>query len=108
MPVPEPEPAMRERPPHLTGPAIPDVPTGTLLRLAPGEWSHCHAVPAGSRLDVTVSRVHRNVVRRDEAGLWVWVVGHEHPACGWAHVERHPPCRQLMVRVDVLARAVAS
>ncbi|MEO3744775.1 hypothetical protein [Plantactinospora sp. B5E13] len=97
---------MNERPPHLVSPSIPDLPDGTLLRLAPGEWSHCRTVPDGSPLNVTVCRVHRNVTRQDGADLWVWIVGHEHPSCTWPHVESHPPCLQLMVRVDVLARVV--
>ncbi|ROT31714.1 hypothetical protein EF879_15055 [Micromonospora sp. HM5-17] len=98
---------MSERVPHVTEPVIPEVPEGAVLRLAPGEWSHCQAVPVDSQLAVTVARIHRNVTRHDGAGRWVWIAAHEHPACSWDHVEPHPPCRQLMVRVDVLAREVS-
>ncbi|MGI5212885.1 hypothetical protein [Plantactinospora sp. CA-290183] len=98
---------MTERPPIVTPTVgIPDVPPGTLLRMRPGEWSHCARVPVGTYLEMTVCRIHRNVIRQDEAGRWVWVVGHEHPSCTWAHVEPHPPCLQLMVRLDVLIGAV--
>ncbi|MFY1689263.1 hypothetical protein [Plantactinospora sp. WMMB782] len=84
---------------------IPELPAGTLLRLAPGEWSHCATARLGTYLEMTVTRVHRNAVRADEAGLWVWVAGHEHPTCTWAYVDPHPPCLHLLVRVDMLSIA---
>ncbi|GIG85135.1 hypothetical protein [Plantactinospora endophytica] len=84
---------------------IPELPVGTLLRLHPGEWSHCAIVPLGMYLEMTLSRIHRNTVHADRAALWVWVVGHEHPACTWAHVDSHPPCLHLLVRIDVLTAA---
>ncbi|MDG4791227.1 hypothetical protein O7626_35925 [Micromonospora sp. WMMD1102] len=84
---------------------IPELSAGTLLRLAPGEWSHCATARLGTYLEMTVTRVHRHAVRADEVGLWVWVAGHEHPACTWAYVDPHPPCLHLLVRVDVLAIA---
>ncbi|MGI5214363.1 hypothetical protein [Plantactinospora sp. CA-290183] len=97
---------MRKRLPVVTPTVeIPDVPAETLLQLQPEQWSHCATVPVGTYLEVTVARVHRNVTRQDGAGLWVWIVGHEHPGCTWEHVEPHPPCLQLMVRVDVLIAA---
>ncbi|MGX7669300.1 hypothetical protein [Plantactinospora sp. DSM 117369] len=96
-------------PPPTAGPAaeIPDPPVGTLLRLAPGEWSHCATARLGTYLEMTLSRIHRNAIHEDEAGIWVWLVGHEHPACTWAHVDPHPPCLQVMVRVDALTRQQA-
>jgi len=84
---------------------IPDIPSGTILKLGPDEWSHCARIPRGVHLDMSVSRVHRNVTRQDEAGLWVWVVGHEQPRCGWTSTPAHLPCLHLMVRVDALTRA---
>ncbi|MGI5146201.1 hypothetical protein ACQEVC_07365 [Plantactinospora sp. CA-294935] len=97
---------MTEPRPTVTPTAeIPDLPVGTLLRFAPGEWSHCATARLGTYLEMTLSRMHRNAVREDEAGLWVWLVGHEHPACTWAHVDPHPPCLQVMVRVDALTAA---
>ncbi|MEO3821525.1 hypothetical protein [Plantactinospora sp. B24E8] len=95
-----------DRPPIVT-PAVemPDVPEGALLRLGPGDWSHGATLPVGTYLNLSLTRIHRNVTRQDEQGLWVWVVGHEHPACTWPHVEAHPPCLQLMVRFDVLTEA---
>ncbi|WP_159079269.1 hypothetical protein [Plantactinospora sp. BC1] len=84
---------------------IPELPVGTLLRLGPGEWSHCATVPLGTYLEMTLSRIHRNAVRTAPAGLWVWVVGHKHPACTWADVDPHPPCLQVIVRVDALVAA---
>ena len=79
-----------------------------MLRLTGGDWSHCAAFPPGADLVMTVSRVHRNCLREIDGVWWVWVVGHRHPECTWAYVERHPPCLQLMATVSVLARAVGS
>ncbi|ROT32855.1 hypothetical protein EF879_06650 [Micromonospora sp. HM5-17] len=47
------------------------------------------------------------MIRQDEAGLWVWVVGHEQPRCGWTSTPVHAPCLHLLVRVDALTRAAA-
>ncbi|MEO3925268.1 hypothetical protein ABGB07_15565 [Micromonosporaceae bacterium B7E4] len=94
-------------PPPTAGPTaeIPELPVGILLRLAPDEWSHCATARPGTYLEMVLSRIHRNAVHEGAAGLWVWVVGHEHPACTWAHVDPHPPCLQVMVRVDALTAA---
>jgi hypothetical protein len=99
--------AAAARPPHLTssGVAIPDIPSGTVLTLGPDEWSHCARLPPGVCLVMSVSRVHRTVTRQDEAGLWVWVIGHEQPRCGRTSTPAHLPCLHLMVRVDALTRA---
>ncbi|WP_422772249.1 hypothetical protein ACN28C_04070 [Plantactinospora sp. WMMC1484] len=78
------------KPPHL--------PVGTLLRLGSGEWSHCATL--GTYLEMTLAGIHRNAVHEDETGLWVWQVGHEHPACQWDHIDPHPPRLQVMARVD--------
>ncbi|MEO3742326.1 hypothetical protein [Plantactinospora sp. B5E13] len=92
-----------ERPPVIKPEVvIPDLPEGSLLRLAPADWSHGATLPVGACVQLTLSRIHRNVTRHDESGCWVWVVGHEHPACTWPHVEPHPPCLQLPVRVGAL------
>ncbi|ROT32856.1 hypothetical protein [Micromonospora sp. HM5-17] len=49
--------AAAARPPHLTpAVSIPDIPSGTLLRLGPDEWSHCARLPPGAHLDMSVSR----------------------------------------------------
>ncbi|MGI5212332.1 hypothetical protein [Plantactinospora sp. CA-290183] len=96
---------MTSRTPVFTS-DIPEVPSGTVLTLRPVDWSHCAHVTPGTYLDVTVVRVHRTVTAVRSGALWVWIAGHQHPECTWAHVERHAPCRHLMVRVDVLRRAV--
>ncbi|MGI5213512.1 hypothetical protein [Plantactinospora sp. CA-290183] len=100
-------PAVSPRPPHITpGTDIPEVPEGTVLRLWPHEWTHCATVRDGAYLEMTVTRVHRNVTREVGDRRWVWVAGHRHPACRREPVEPHPPCLQLMAPTDVLDRAV--
>lgn len=100
---------MTSRPPHIRAAReIPNVPEGTVLRLTGDDWSHCAARPPGAYIDMTVSRVHRACTREIGGEWWVWIVGHHHPACTGAYVERHPPCLQLMVRVEALAKAVRS
>ena len=82
----------------------PDVPTGTELHLRPGEWADIYNLPvAGTTyLDVTVSRLGERI-RVADGVAWVWVVGHA-LECRWASAELHPPCVELLVRLDALSQ----
>ncbi|MFY1689966.1 hypothetical protein [Plantactinospora sp. WMMB782] len=95
---------MSTKPPHIPAPEIPELPAGTLLRLRSGDWYHIHDLPCTAYCDMTVAKVHAGVTREDLGHLWLWVTGHDHPTCSWESVEPHPPCIELMVRLDVLRR----
>ncbi|RKR92228.1 hypothetical protein BDK92_6664 [Micromonospora pisi] len=82
---------------------LPHVPVGTVLRLMPGEWSHCRGFLPGAVVNVVVSRVHldRVHVRSDE----VWVTGHA-PECEWESSDCRVPCLELLVRLAAITRQV--
>ncbi|MDG4797643.1 hypothetical protein [Micromonospora sp. WMMD1082] len=79
-------------------PPPPEVAPGTLLRLAPGDWSYGRDLTPGTPVAVTVTSV-RDLPNRSEE--WVWVLGHR-PECAYPHVDRHPPCMEVRVAVTAL------
>ncbi|MGW4462436.1 hypothetical protein [Micromonospora sp. NPDC004704] len=78
-----------------------DPPPGTPVRLLPGEWSHCAGRDPGETVDLHVLRVH--IDRAHSNDQEVWVTGHL-PECSWQSAERHPPCVELLARVEALLR----
>ncbi|GIJ42025.1 hypothetical protein [Micromonospora andamanensis] len=83
---------------------LPDVPPGTLLQLDANDWSYGRDLPPGTPVAVTVTGVRDLPYRSDE---WVWVLGHR-PECDYPHVDRHPPCMEVRVKVTALHRQLAA
>ena len=79
---------------------VPDVAVGTVLRLAPNDWSYGRDLTPGTEVVVAVAGLRDLPNRSDE---WVWVLGHR-PECGYPHVDRHPPCMEVRVSVAALHR----
>ena len=72
---------------------------GTPIRLGAGEWSHCAGRDPGETVHLLAVRVH--IDRAHPNDQEVWVSGHL-PQCPWPPAERHPPCVELLARVDAL------
>lgn len=83
---------------------LPDVPAGTVLELAAGDWAYGRGLRPGATVTLIVTRLRDDLchLTADE----VWVEGHT-PLCGSGDVD-HQPCRELLVRVDALPAAVES
>lgn len=82
---------------------VPDVPEGTLLRLDGDDWSYGHGLIPDARVDIVVVRIRDDLAHLHDDALWVQ--GHA-PECGY-HPDPHPPCLELLVKVDRLGSAGA-
>jgi hypothetical protein len=95
------------RRPHITPlpePRLPDLPEGTLLRLAPGEWMFQVGRDPGDQIVMRVVEVLPDRPRPN--GSVVWVTGHG-VECSWpSSMCRTRPCYELLASVDALWRAV--
>lgn len=77
-----------------------EVPAGTLLQLAAGDWTPGRGdLTAGTDVAVVLSALCTNPADNG----WLWVIGHR-PQCAYAAAEEHLPCVELRVRLDVLFR----
>ncbi|MEU7961383.1 hypothetical protein [Micromonospora humida] len=79
----------------------PRVDPGTLLQLDGDDWSFGRDLRPGVHVDVVVVRVRTDLAHLSDE--WMWVLGHR-PQCTYPHVEQHPPCLELRVRVTTLRR----
>ena len=79
---------------------IPELPAGTVLSLAPSDWSYGRGQRPGTAMTLVVSRV-RNELAACYGGEYAWVVGHA-PDCD----RSHPPCREALVTAGALTGAL--
>ncbi|MEV4481735.1 hypothetical protein [Micromonospora coxensis] len=86
-----------------SNPSVPHVAPGTLLRLGGDDWSFGRDLTPGTHVDVVLVRLRTDLAHLSDE--WMWVLGHR-PQCEYAHVDQHPPCMELRVRVAVLRRYV--
>jgi hypothetical protein len=82
---------------------LPNIPAGTIVRLAADEWYPRPGVVGHTSAEV-------RVVRIDPAGAAdtvAWIRGHG-VECAWESVDCPQPwCYEVLVRVEVLRRAAA-
>jgi hypothetical protein len=91
---------------HVVLPKIPEVESGTGLKLRPEEFRFRSQGCPGRDFNLSVSTVNPRISRVDDDGqAWVLVSGHDYPHCSSPENPIHRPCVELMVRVDVLTEA---
>jgi hypothetical protein len=79
---------------------IPEVPEDSLLALRPGEWGVRPGILETDRwTDIRTVRIYQ---ARQAPGFIV--VGHM-VECAWPSIEPHPPCYEIYLTTDGLARA---
>ncbi|MFI6757617.1 hypothetical protein ACIBF5_00540 [Micromonospora sp. NPDC050417] len=83
---------------------LPAVPDGTVVHLAPRDWSDGRT-PQTLTSNVRVLRVHRD--RSDPNGTQVWVTGHW-LECAWESVPAHPPCAEVLVEAKAILTALVA
>ncbi|MFY1684808.1 hypothetical protein ACN265_25125 [Micromonospora sp. WMMD730] len=79
----------------------PRVDPGTLLQLDGDDWSFGRSLTPGVHVDVVLVRLRTDLAHLSDE--WMWVLGHR-PQCEYTHVEQHPPCLELRVRITALRR----
>lgn len=83
--------------------ALPGIPPGTVLQLAPGEWcDEATRLPVWRRTDILVEHVQRDTA--DDRN--VWVTGHA-IECGYDTSDCTVPCMTLLVRVAAILRQIS-
>lgn len=83
--------------------ALPEVPAGTVLRLAPGEWcTEQDRAPVWSRTDVRVGHIQPDTT---EGATTAWVTGHA-IECEYPSSTCTTPCMTLRVQVAAIRRQV--
>jgi hypothetical protein len=89
-----------DAPPEDVPEPSPELPDGTRIHLQAGEWYWQVGIPATTYLEIRVVKV--DPPRRGLA----WVSAHL-LECHRESVEPHPPCQDVLVKVEVLRRAAA-
>ncbi|MFG1951732.1 hypothetical protein [Micromonospora sp. NPDC048830] len=85
----------------MSSPPPVNVAPGTLLRLDPDDWSFGRDLTPGTRVDIVVVRLRTDLAHVNDDAMWV--VGHL-PQCSYSHIDEHPPCMEVRVKVAALQR----